>query len=309
MTVETTNFTRRVAVESHIPAWHGAAPQTQNLALAISEWGSPTATAENTYLLVHGLTANSQWWQTIAREMLSNSVEPLRLIALDIRGRGDSDKPSEGPYHLGAITADLIGLLEALEITEPINYIGHSLGAHVGVYFASHFPQYVRRLILIDGGARLPADVVQSISASVNRLGKLFPSFAEYLTPLKAAGIFPEWTPEIENAYRYDCGEVDGGVMSKVSKAAIDAEMANLNWFYQEVDDYYPQITAPTLVLRAPAAVAAPLSPFLTEEILDIMKTRIAGGVQIINVGTTNHYTIITYPSAEMIQKILDKAV
>jgi pimeloyl-ACP methyl ester carboxylesterase len=305
MTVDVSSFTQQIVeITSRIPAWQQEAAQTQNLKLAVGQWGDFTAPASRTFVLVHGITANLQWWHTLTQALLNASTSPIRLIACDLRGRGDSDKPS-GPYHVASSAADIVGLLDALNISEPINYIGHSLGAHIGTVFASQYPERLRRLILIDGGARLSDDVAASISASLNRLGKIYPNYAEYVAPMKAAGIFPMWNEAIDQAYRYDCHAVVGGVSSKVSKAAIDQEWDNLTAFYEVVDRLYPLIQAPTLLLRAPRPIAEGLEPFLSPEIVKIMTTTIAGGVQVVEVADTNHYTVITQPTTAMLKAIL----
>jgi pimeloyl-ACP methyl ester carboxylesterase len=305
MTAQIENYTSRlVAIESDIPAWNNCPPQTQRLHLAITEWGTPHAPPENVYLLVHGITANSQWWHALARQMMDASPAPLWIIAPDLRGRGNSDRPP-APYSMASSTADIIGLLNALGIENPVNYVGHSLGAHIGTYFAAHHPERIRRLALVDGGARLPDDVAQSISASMNRLGKVFPSAEAYLDMLKSANIFPNWNSDVERAYAYDCVEVEGGVMSKVDKAAIEDEWRNLSRFYAEVDGYYPRIAAPTVVLRAPEPVVPGLSPFLMPDVVEIITRTVGGGAKVLNVPGTNHYTIVVQPSREMIIGIL----
>lgn len=305
MTTDISNFTHQIVeVESKIPAWKQYPAQTQRLKLAVGQWGALDAPAERTFVLVHGITANLQWWHTLAQALLAASSKPLRLIALDLRGRGDSDKP-ESPYHVASSAADVVGLLDALGLSEPINYIGHSLGAHIGTVFASNYPERTRRLILIDGGARLPADVAESVAASRNRVGKVFPSYQDYIAPMKTTGIFPEWSEAIDRAYRYDCEAKAGGVGSKVSKPGLDQEWDNLEGFYRTVDSLYPQISAPTLILRAPKPVAVTLSPFLAPEILQVMLSSITGGARVLDVPGTNHYTIILQPSPEMLDGIL----
>ena len=299
------NFSlQAVPITSAVPTWNGLAATTQKLNLMVGQWGSPDAPPERTYLLVHGITANLRWWNTIAQRLLAASPGPIRLIAPDLRGRGDSDKPDQ-PYSVVVSAADMVGLLDALGLDEPINYVGHSLGAHIGTVFASRYPRRVRRLVLIDGGARLAADVEQSIGPALRRVGRVYPDFAAYVAPLKAAGIIPGWDDEVDQIYRYDSTPVEGGLMSKVSQGAIGQELENLTAFYAEVDDYYPQITAPTLLLRAPDPIAANLSPFVPAPMVDLMRRTIAGGLEVIEVAHTNHYTILLKPTEAMIAAIL----
>jgi pimeloyl-ACP methyl ester carboxylesterase len=304
-TTTSTFSSQHLAIESNFPAWDNVPGQTQLLNLKVGIWGSPDAPPERTFLLVHGITANYRWWKTIAEQLLATSSEPLRIIAPDLRGRGDSDKP-DGPYSVVVNAADMLGVLNALGISEPINYVGHSLGAHIGVVFASTYSERVRKLVLVDGGAQLPSDVDRSIAPALKRLGQLYPTYADYVAPLKAAGVIPEWDDEADEIYHYDSHAVEGGVMSKVSKSGIDQEQLHLPAFYEAVNSLYPKIAVPTVVLRAPVPINPTLNPFLLPEALETMTTTIAGGARVIDVPGTNHYTILLKPSAEMIKAILD---
>lgn len=295
-----------VTIESNIPAWNNVPAQTQSLMLAVSEWGSPLAAPEHTFLLVHGLTANRVWWQVIAEGLVQLSTAPIRLIIADMRGRGDSDKPANGPYHVAANAADMLGLLNALGVREPVNYVGHSLGAHIGTIFASRYPERVRRLTLIDGGSRLSEDAGKAIAPAVSRLGQVYPDYDSYIAPLKQARIFPEWTEAVDRAYRYDCQEVEGGVMSKVSKTAIHSEIANVGLYYKTSVSLYPQIKVPTLIIRAPTPVGDIANPFLLPEHIQAMTSGIGGGAKVIEVPGANHYTVLIEPTLEMLQGILD---
>lgn len=305
ITTTDTFTTQQISIESNIPAWDNVPAQTQQLNLEVGQWGSPDAPPERTFLLVHGITANLQWWKTLAQKLLAASPAPMRIIAPDLRGRGNSAKPEE-PYSVSVNAADLLGLLNVLNIQAPINYVGHSLGAHIGTIFASSYPERVRRLVLIDGGAVLPRDVGQSIAPALRRLGQVYPSFADYTAPLKASGVIPGWDSEVDRIYQYDCQPTEGGVVSKVSKAGIDQELVHIGTFYKTVESFYPKIKAPTLIVRAPEPVAEGLNPFLLPESLAVMTTTIAGGAKVVEVPGTNHYTVLLRPSPEMVSAILE---
>jgi pimeloyl-ACP methyl ester carboxylesterase len=308
MTLELTKYTTRlVEIESNIAEWNGIPAQTQKLNLMVAEWGDPNVDSAHTYLLVHGLTANKEWWHTVAERMLAQANEPIRIITFDLRGRGESDKPEGSYYHMEASIADIAGLLKALGIEGAVNFIGHSLGAHIGIYLTSHRPELVRHLALIDGGTRLPEDVIQSIGASLGRLGLVFPDFETYTAGMRSAGIFKDWTATVEGAYRYDAKEVEGGVSSKVSKAAIEAEVANMLPFYESLPDYYPAIKVPVVILRAPKPIMPQFKPFLHPDILAEVEQALGGSMRVIEVTDTNHYSIIIETTPEMIDGLLGK--
>src|SRR5918912_1511767 len=95
-------------------------------------------------VLLHGLGVSGQVWQGFGR-LLEPSV---RLIAPDLRGHGESDKPSAG-YLPRDYVGDVAALL-AHEPSRPLAVLGHSLGAVVAAQLAAERPELVSKLILVD---------------------------------------------------------------------------------------------------------------------------------------------------------------
>ena len=99
------------------------------------------------------------WSQTAA--MFKGQFEDLRrirrVIALDHRGHGDSDKPDDG-YKVQRLAKDLFEVVQALDIDEP-DIIAHSLGAAVTWSYLLSFGQErpLRRLVFIDEPSALLA--------------------------------------------------------------------------------------------------------------------------------------------------------
>ena len=97
-------------------------------------------------VLLHGLASQAHIWDLVA-PLLSES---FRVIAIDQRGHGLSDKPDSG-YDWATITSDLDAILKALKIDRAM-LAGHSWGGNVAVQYAADHPDRVSGLILIDGG-------------------------------------------------------------------------------------------------------------------------------------------------------------
>ncbi len=95
-------------------------------------------------VLLHGLGVSGQVWQGIGRLL----VPTARLIAPDLRGHGESDKPSAG-YLPRDYVGDIAALL-AQEPSRPLAVLGHSLGAVVAAQLAAERPELVSKLILLD---------------------------------------------------------------------------------------------------------------------------------------------------------------
>ena len=72
-----------------------------------------------------------------------------RVIVLDPRGYGDSDKPASG-YDLDTAAADVHGFIAATGLARPggIDIVTHDLGAWIGYALASAHPGDVRRLVI-----------------------------------------------------------------------------------------------------------------------------------------------------------------
>ena len=78
-----------------------------------------------------------------------------RVIALDPRGMGDSDRPASG-YEMRTVAAELHGFVEALGLTTngPVDIVGHDIGTWIGYFYAAEWPDDVKRLAVFD--AALP---------------------------------------------------------------------------------------------------------------------------------------------------------
>lgn len=97
-----------------------------------------------TLVFLHGFGGQAaQWRYQLQKFSLDN-----RVIALDLRGHGRSDKPP-GAYDMTEIQTDLKAALEALKVDEPFTLVGHSFGGAIATEFALHHPERLERLILI----------------------------------------------------------------------------------------------------------------------------------------------------------------
>ncbi|WP_369830655.1 alpha/beta fold hydrolase [Mycobacterium sp. ACS1612] len=97
-------------------------------------------------LLVHGMGGSSATWSGVIRVL----AERYRVIAPDLLGHGDSDKP-RGDYSVGAFAVLLRDLLDALGVSR-VTVVGHSLGGGIAMQFAHQHSQYCERIALISSG-------------------------------------------------------------------------------------------------------------------------------------------------------------
>lgn len=99
---------------------------------------------QRTFIFLHGFGGQArQWHYQLHYFALQN-----RVIAVDLRGHGLSDKPASG-YEMPRILADLDAVLAALEVNQPVVLVGHSFGGAIATEFALLHPERVERLVLI----------------------------------------------------------------------------------------------------------------------------------------------------------------
>ena len=103
-------------------------------------------------LLIHGMGGSSHSWRAVMPLLATK----YRVIAPDLLGFGDSDKP-RGDYSLGAFAVWLRDFLDALGI-DKVTVVGHSLGGGIAMQFAHQHRDYCRRLVLVSSGG-LGSDV------------------------------------------------------------------------------------------------------------------------------------------------------
>lgn len=115
--------------------------------LRVWEWGDESAPA---VVCVHGAHDHGRMWDGLAPRLADSFG--YRVLALDLRGHGDSGRLSTGHAWM-AISLDLGVLARALAEAEgaPVRLIGHSFGAGLSMYAAGVWPEAVRWVVNLDG--------------------------------------------------------------------------------------------------------------------------------------------------------------
>ncbi|MGH8244945.1 MAG: alpha/beta fold hydrolase, partial [Gammaproteobacteria bacterium] len=99
---------------------------------------------QRTLVFLHGFGGQALQW----RYQLQKFSQENRVIAIDLRGHGLSDRPSSG-YDMQRIQADLETALEVLKVKGKFVLIGHSFGGALATEYALKHPERVERLILM----------------------------------------------------------------------------------------------------------------------------------------------------------------
>jgi pimeloyl-ACP methyl ester carboxylesterase len=86
------------------------------------------------------------WWQF--HKLMPALAERHRVIAVDLRGMGGSDKPAGG-YDKKTMARDIYELIRHLGY-DRVNIAGHDIGAMVAYSFAANHPQATGKIVLLD---------------------------------------------------------------------------------------------------------------------------------------------------------------
>jgi pimeloyl-ACP methyl ester carboxylesterase len=118
------------------------------------DWGrpvAPDAPPAPGVLLVHGLSNTAWSWTPVARRL-----RPVRhVVAMDLRGHGLSDAPTEG-YDRPTLAEDVLAVAEGSGLlvspADRVVLAGHGFGAIVAAWSALELGQRCAGLVLVDGG-------------------------------------------------------------------------------------------------------------------------------------------------------------
>jgi pimeloyl-ACP methyl ester carboxylesterase len=99
-------------------------------------------------VLIHGWTCNLDNW----RDQIPDFAKRNRVIALDLPGHGQSDKP-EIPYTMDLFANAIDAVLRDAKVERAV-LVGHSMGTPVARQFYRKYPQKTLAIVIVDGGLR-----------------------------------------------------------------------------------------------------------------------------------------------------------
>ena len=100
-------------------------------------------------VLIHGWTCNLDNW----REQIPELSKRNRVIALDLPGHGQSDKP-EIKYTMDLFANAVDAVMRDAKVDHAV-LVGHSMGTPVARQFYRKYPQKTLAIVIVDGGLRL----------------------------------------------------------------------------------------------------------------------------------------------------------
>jgi pimeloyl-ACP methyl ester carboxylesterase len=175
-------------------------------------------------VLLHAFPLDHRMWQRVLP-----LADHLRLIIPDQRGFGGSvggDDSTAEPASIGQLAEDVVGLLDALHVSEPAVIAGVSMGGYVAQQVAARHPDRVHSLILCD--TKFAADTSEAragradLAARVGRVGQRI--LAEAMIPNLLAKAPTVESPSKRNAVEQLLHEM----ITRQPVATIQAALAAL---------------------------------------------------------------------------------
>jgi pimeloyl-ACP methyl ester carboxylesterase len=198
------------------------------------------------FVLVHGLASNLRMWDGVAAELAGAGH---RVVAVDLRGHGLSDKPAGG-YDVPGVAADLRALVRALDLEQPW-VAGQSWGGNVVLELAWASPEDVAGVACVDGGWIELADRFADWEACRRQLTPP-PTAGMAATDLEQRfrAMHPSW-PEAGIAGALACFErrADGTVAPWLT---LERHLLVLQGLWQHrPSSRYPEVAVPVLLVPA----------------------------------------------------------
>jgi lipase len=246
-------------------------------------------------LLIHGISGSHLSWAPVVKALPEGA---FNIFAPDLRGRGASNG-LEGPYGLERHVDDLCKVINKL-CRKPVALAGHSMGAYIGAVFGASRPDYLSRLVLVDGGIALPLpDGMQPetrlekvLGPGLKRLALTFEDRAAYHEFWRQHPAFAdasEWNDDVEAYFDYDLEGTPPTLKSRVREAAVRRD--GLDPMQPEMVKMIDRVPTPMLMLTAVRGLLNQPDPLMPVKAV-AAKVAAIDHLQWVEIADTNHYSI-----------------
>jgi pimeloyl-ACP methyl ester carboxylesterase len=231
------------------------------LRLHYLEWGRADA---RPLILLHGFTGHARTWDHFADAM----ADRFRVLALDQRGHGESDRAPDSDYRIGAMARDLASFTDRL-CPRPFHLLGLSMGGRVSIAYAGAHPERVDKLVLVDIGPEIAPEGLARVRGMVSTVPEELASAEEAYRLLRAAA--PRYSePLLRHRVKHGFRPLPNGKLTwKYDKALRDQTRAGC----RDTPDLWPdlaRIVCPTLIVRG--AESDILAPEVAKRMLETLR-------------------------------------
>ena len=198
--------------------------EVNGLRIHYVDWGGE---GKPPFVMVHGLDRVARTFDHLATRFTSK----YRVLAIDMRGHGDSGWDPQGRYLVEDHVGDLEGVVGQLELRDLVLW-GNSTGGRVVQVFAGKHPELVSRVISEDVGPERPRQIADTYAKRVQQEQAGWASQDELLAQLRKSN--PRMSPAVLEPYvRYGTKKrADGRIEWKRDPQLVKGFVATELWRY-----------------------------------------------------------------------------
>ena len=224
------------------------------------EWGTAAAPP---LVLLHGFTGHARTWDDFAASV----ADGFRVLALDQRGHGDSDRAPHGDYRIATMAQDVAAFADAL-CPGPFRLVGLSMGGRVAIAYAGSHGGRVERLVLVDIGPEIAPEGGARVQTTVANVPEELASEEQACRLLRAAS--PRYSDSlIRHRVKHGFNRLPGGRLAWKYDKALRTQAREGR---RDMPDLWPdlaRIVCPTLVVRGIESDV--LSPQIAKRMLETL--------------------------------------
>jgi pimeloyl-ACP methyl ester carboxylesterase len=258
--------------------------EVNGLRLHYVDWGGE---GKQPLVMIHGLDRVARTFDHVATRFTTR----YRVLAIDMRGHGDSGWDPQGRYLVEDHVGDLEGIVAQLGLRDLVLW-GNSTGGRVVQVFAGKHPDLVSRVISEDVGPERPRQIADGYAKRVEQERAGWASAEELLAQLRRAN--PRMSPTVLDAYvRYGTGKrADGRIEWKRDPQLVKGFVATDLWRFVR------NIKAPILYILGGRSTIVPAE---TQD--ELRKT--LPNAQLITIPDVGHYPSDEQP--DEVVRIVDR--
>jgi esterase len=228
------------------------------LKLHYLDWGNE---GRPTMVLLHGLRGHAHAWDDVAAAFCAD----YHILALDQRGRGDSEWAPDGDYSTQAYVDNLAAFGDALGLSS-FTLVGHSMGGRNSMAFTARYAEKVEKLVIVDIGPTVDPRGAERIKQEIHHVPEAFDDFEAVVAYMNQHNRYASGAV-LRRRLRYATKTLPGGKMGWRYDLVIREQRRNGT--AAPAEDLWPQlpkITCPTLIVRG--AQTDLLSPDVARQML-----------------------------------------
>jgi esterase len=258
----------------------GAAPYedrfitVNGLKIHYLDWGSPEKPA---FIMLHGIGRVAHSFDHIAPAF----AKDFHVMAMDMRGHGDSEWSPEGAYLVEDYVSDLAAIVDRLNL-RGLTLLGNSTGGRVVQVYAGMHPDRVTRLVVEDVGPQRTNEIASAFARRVEQEDKGWASEDELLASLMRNSKIAE---DLQRNYAHFGSKKreDGRIVWKRDPNLVKGFVPTELW--QSVS----KITCPTIYILGGASTIVP--PETQQRLKETLPR-----VEIVTIPGLGHYPHVEAP-------------